>query len=62
MLEREAYCIDIITQVSAVSSALSAFNKELLASHINTCVREGVKNGDEEKLAELTETLMHIIK
>ena len=62
MLERDAYCIDIITQVSAVSSALSAFNKELLSSHINTCVREGVRGGDEEKLTELIDTLNRIIK
>lgn len=62
MFERDAYCIDIITQVSAVSSALSAFNKELLFEHINTCVRDGVKCGDEEKLTELTETLRRIIK
>ena len=62
MLERDAYCIDIITQVSAVSSALSAFNKELLSNHISTCVLDGVKGGDEEKLSELIETLNRIIK
>ena len=36
MVEEDAYCPDILTQVSAVSSALNSFNKELLACHIRS--------------------------
>ena len=36
MVERDAYCTDIITQVSAINSALNSFNKVLLANHIKT--------------------------
>ena len=36
MLENDAYCTDILIQVSAVSAALNAFNKELLSSHKHT--------------------------
>lgn len=62
MLLEDAYCIDIITQVSAVSSALSAFNKELINQHIHTCVREDVLKGEEGTLDELCATLGRIIK
>ena len=47
MLEKDAYCPDILTQSAAVNAAVNAFNKELLASHIRHCVVRDVKNGDE---------------
>ena len=43
MVEKEAYCTDILTQVSAVQSALSAFSRELLANHIRTCVADDLR-------------------
>ena len=48
MVERDAYCTDIITQVSAINSALNSFNKVLLANHIKTCVTQDIKSGKEE--------------
>ena len=62
MLSEDAYCIDIINQVSAISSALISFNKELLKKHIKTCVLVDVKNGKLETLDELTETFERLIK
>jgi DNA-binding FrmR family transcriptional regulator len=53
MVENDAYCADILTQSSAASAAMGSFNRELLDSHVRTCVAEGIKNGDEEKLDEL---------
>ena len=38
MVEKDAYCTDIIMQVSAVTAALNAFNKEILSNHIKGCV------------------------
>lgn len=61
MLEREAYCIDIITQVAAIQSALNGFNKALLKEHISTCVVEDVKQGSEDKVEELINTLQKLI-
>ena len=61
MVEKECYCTDILTQVSAIQSALNAFSRELLANHIRTCVAEGIKNGDEEIVSELTQTIKKII-
>lgn len=62
MVERDAYCADIVTQVSAVSAALGSFNKELLGEHIRTCVKEDVKNGNDEKIDELVLLLGKLMK
>ena len=62
MVEKNAYCPDIIVQVSAVSAALNAFNRELLANHIRTCVADGVRQGDDGKIDELIDTLQKLVK
>lgn len=61
MLEKDAYCIDIITQVAAVQSALTGFNKALLREHISTCVVEDVRQGKEDKVEELINTLQKLM-
>jgi DNA-binding FrmR family transcriptional regulator len=45
MVEKEAYCTDILTQVSAAQAALNAFAKELLGNHIRTCVVQDIQAG-----------------
>lgn len=62
MLENDAYCVDIITQVSAVNSALHSFNKVLIENHIKSCVVNDVKNGGHEKIDELINLLTKIMK
>ncbi|MBO5946433.1 MAG: metal-sensing transcriptional repressor [Clostridia bacterium] len=62
MLEDDAYCIDIINQANAAASAISAFNRELLASHIKSCVADDVKNGEGTTVDELVATLSRMIK
>ena len=62
MVENNAYCPDILVQVSAVTAALNAFNRELLASHIKTCVADGVREGDDGKIDELVATLQKLMK
>ena len=62
MVENSAYCTDIITQVSAVTAALSAFNKELIANHIKTCVAEDIRAGKDETVDELVVTLQKLMK
>lgn len=62
MLEEDAYCIDVLNQVSAASSALGSFAKVLLTNHIRTCVVSDVKEGNEEKLEELVKTLGKLMK
>ena len=62
MLERDAYCIDILTQVSAVNAAMNSFNKELLASHIQTCVADNIRQGNDEVIEELVRVLPKLMK
>lgn len=62
MVEKNAYCTDILMQVSAVSAALNAFNKELLAEHIKSCVATDIKNGKDETIDELVTVLQKLMK
>lgn len=62
MVENSAYCTDILIQVSAVNAALNAFNKELLANHIRTCVADDVREGKDETIDELVNTLQKLMK
>ncbi|MBQ7715109.1 MAG: metal-sensing transcriptional repressor [Clostridia bacterium] len=62
MLEESAYCIDILTQVSAAKAALDSFTKELLTEHINTCVADDLRRGSYEKTEELTSAIKKLIK
>lgn len=62
MVENDCYCVDILTQVSAITAALNSFNKVLLASHITTCVAEDIRNGKEETVNELVLTLQKLMK
>ena len=62
MLQRDAYCPDILVQVSAVNAALSSFGIELLSSHIHTCVADGIRQGDEAVIDELVGVLQKLMK
>lgn len=62
MVEASAYCTDILTQVSAVTAALNAFNKELLASHIKTCVADDIRSGKDDTVDELVATLQKLMR
>lgn len=62
MVERNAYCIDIVTQVAAVTAALSSFNKVLLGNHIRTCVSEDIRAGREDSVEELVRTLQKLMR
>jgi len=62
MVENGAYCPDILVQSAAVNAAVNAFNKELLASHIRTCVADDLRAGQDEKLDELLKLLPKLMK
>lgn len=62
MVEKSAYCTDILIQSSAVSAAINAFNRELLANHIKTCVARDIRNGKDETVDELVATLQKLMK
>ena len=62
MVEKDAYCTDILIQSAAVNAAVNAFNKELLASHIRGCVARDIREGKDEVIDELVATLQKLMK
>ena len=62
MVENDAYCPDILVQSAAVNAAVNAFNKELLASHIRTCVADDIRRGNDDVIDELVATLQKLMK
>ncbi len=62
MIERDAYCYDILTQSAAVNAAMNAFNKEILAHHIESCVARDIREGKDEVIDELVTILQKLMK
>ena len=62
LIEKDAYCADIIIQSSAVNAAINAFNRELLANHIRGCVARDIRQGKDEVIDELVVTLQKLMK
>ena len=62
MVENDAYCQDILVQVSAVNAALNSFNTILIANHIRTCVADDISEGKDATVDELVATLQKMMK
>ena len=62
MLQKDVYCTDILTQVSAVNAALNSFSKELLSEHLRTCVAENLREGNDGVVDELVAVLQKLMK
>ena len=62
MLQKDAYCADVLMQVAAVNAALNSFNKALLANHVRTCVAENIREGNDEVIDELVILLQKLMK
>ena len=62
IIEKDAYCNDILIQSAAVNAAVNAFNRELLSSHIHSCVARDIRNGNDEVIDELVTTLQKLMK
>ena len=62
MMENDAYCNDILIQSAAVSAAMNAFTRELLSSHIHSCVVRDIREGKDEVVDELMATLQKLMK
>ena len=62
MIEKNAYCTDVLNQVSAITAALNSFNKVLLENHIKTCVADEIQQGNSEVIEELVGTLQKLMK
>lgn len=62
MILSDAYCTDVLIQVSAVNAALNAFSKNLLSNHIKTCVATDIRAGKDDVIDDLVETLQKLMK
>ena len=62
MIEKDAYCADVLVQSAAVNAAINSFNKDLLSRHIHSCVVRDIKNGDEEIIDELMKLITKLMK
>lgn len=62
MVEKDAYCPDIMVQAAAVKAAVDSFNKELLSTHIRTCVADDIREGNDEVIDELLDTLQKLMR
>lgn len=62
MLEKSAYCTDVLAQVAAANAALNAFSRELLSEHIRTCVAQDIRQGKDETIDELLATLQKLMR
>jgi DNA-binding FrmR family transcriptional regulator len=62
MIEKDAYCGDILVQSAAVNAAVNSFNRELLSSHMHTCVARDIREGKDEVIDELLVILQKLMK
>ena len=62
MIEEDAYCIDVLRQSAAAGAALNSFNKKMLSCHIRSCVVDHIRNGEDEVIDELVETIQKLMK
>ncbi len=62
MLEKDAYCVDIITQVSAIAAALNSFNRVILSEYIKTCMKNDIQTGKDNSAEELADLVNKLLK
>lgn len=62
MIEKDAYCADVLTQSAAVNAAIKSFNSDLLSRHIHTCVARDIRDGKDEVIDELMELIKRLTK
>ena len=62
MVEEERYCVDVLTQISAVTTALDSLGLKILGDHVNSCVAHAFASGDEEAAAEKSRELLAAVE
>lgn len=62
MVEEEQYCVDILTQVKAARSALKSLELKLLEGHVQHCLGQALKSGEQEILNEKLTEIMDVLK
>ena len=62
LIQEDAYCVDVLTQLSAERAAVPARSREILTAHLSSCVKQGVQQGDEQILQEFCQTIKQFVK
>ena len=62
MVTEDRYCIDILTQISAVTTALESLGLKILGDHVNSCVAHAFASGDEEAADEKSRELLAAVE
>jgi DNA-binding FrmR family transcriptional regulator len=62
MLEEDRYCIDILTQLAAITKALEAVGLRILDDHVNHCVADALASGDADVAAEKSRELLAAVQ
>jgi DNA-binding FrmR family transcriptional regulator len=64
MVDEEVYCVDVLTQIASVVSALEKVGTIVLKDHVEHCVRESIENGEkaDEKIEELTAAVERFLR
>ncbi len=62
MIDQDVYCDDVITQITAIRSALSGLSKELFEAHLSSCILEQIQSGSDEIMEELKLTVRRLLK
>jgi DNA-binding FrmR family transcriptional regulator len=62
MVDEEAYCIDVLTQINAIKAAIDQVGLLLLEDHIKGCVTAAVRKGDQSKVTELVQAVERFAK
>ena len=62
MIENDAYCNDVLVQTAAISAAVDAFSREVLRAHLHSCVIRDIRDGRDEVVDELMETLERLMR
>jgi DNA-binding FrmR family transcriptional regulator len=62
MIETDTYCDEVLNQITSVRAALASVQEKLLLAHMQSCVLQQIKNGEDKVIVELTETIKRMIK
>jgi CsoR family transcriptional regulator, copper-sensing transcriptional repressor len=62
MVEEDRYCIDILTQIAAVRTALESIGFEILTDHVNHCVSDALSSGDADEATEKSRELLAAVQ
>ncbi|MGP1508522.1 MAG: metal-sensing transcriptional repressor [Sphaerochaeta sp.] len=62
MIQNDAYCNDVLIQSAAVGAAVNSFSREVLSAHVHGCVARDIREGKDEVIDELVQTVQKLMR